>query len=150
MLELNLPNLHYLHAIVKKNLCLHPSTPTTMPCVYIKKIQILRYKTLANTNVLVSILWAIGCDPKVWKKPLKFNSNQFFGLYINVGKSNYNLLPFGLGHQQCLGLNLQLIVQFVLATFFHAFDWSPQFGVKPKDMNMMEIYKGTCPIAKPF
>jgi coumaroylquinate(coumaroylshikimate) 3'-monooxygenase len=101
-----------------------------MPCVYIKKFQILNKCFITNTNVLVNILWAIGCDPKVWKRPLKFNLDQFFGLDINVGKSNYNLLPFGLDHQQCLGLDLQLIVQFVLARIFHAFDWSPQFGVK--------------------
>jgi hypothetical protein len=25
-----------------------------------------------------------------------------------------------------------------LATLIQAFDWSPQLGVKPKDMNMME------------
>jgi cytochrome P450 len=118
VLELNIPNLHYLHAIVKENLCLHPSTPIIMPCVYVKDFQILKYKILANTNVLVNILWAIGCDPKVWKRPLKFNPDQFLGLDINVEKSNYNLVPFGLGHQQCLGLDLQLIVQFVLATIF--------------------------------
>jgi coumaroylquinate(coumaroylshikimate) 3'-monooxygenase len=42
VLELKLPNLHYLHAIVKENLCLHPSTPTIMPCVYISKLHIIQ------------------------------------------------------------------------------------------------------------
>jgi hypothetical protein len=36
----------------------------------------------------------------------------------------------------------QHMVHCALATLIQAFDWSPQVGVKPQDMNMMEGHKG--------
>jgi hypothetical protein len=37
-----------------------------------------------------------------------------------------------------------------LTTLIQAFDWSPQLGVKPKDLNMKEFYKGFCVKADPL
>jgi cytochrome P450 len=64
-------------------------------------------------------IWAIGFDLKVWKKPLEFDLDQFSNFDIKVGGSSYNLLPFGSGHQQCLGLDLaQHMCNMVLQQFF--------------------------------
>jgi coumaroylquinate(coumaroylshikimate) 3'-monooxygenase len=96
-------------------------------------------------------VWAIGHDPKVWKRPLEFDLNQVFGLDINVGGSNYNLLPFGSGHQRCPGLDLaQLMVQCGLATILHAFDLFLKPNVKLEDMNMMEDVGATSPLVEPL
>jgi cytochrome P450 len=48
--------------------------------------------------MLVNI-WAIGHDPKVWKKPLQFDPDQFSNSDIKVGGLSYSLLPFGSGYQ---------------------------------------------------
>jgi hypothetical protein len=37
--------------------------------IFVLDSQILNYKILAKTNVLVNT-WAISCDPKAWKNPL--------------------------------------------------------------------------------
>jgi cytochrome P450 len=150
VLESDLPNLPYLQAIIKENFRLHPAIPLGVPHRNNTDAQILKYKIPANTNLFVN-LWAIGRDSKVWEKPLEFDPDRFFGSNISVGGSNYTLLPFGSGRRRCPGLDLaQLMVQCGLATCLHAFEWSPQPGSKPKDMDMTEAFGTIVQIAKPL
>ncbi len=142
MLESDLPNLPYLQAIIKENFRLHPAVPTTIPHLNNKNIIISNYNIPANSIVIVN-LWAIGRDPKVWNKPLEFDPYRFVDSDINVRGRHYGLLPFGSGRRQCPGFDVaQLMVQYGLAVILHAFDWSPQPGVKPKDMNVTEGING--------
>ncbi|CAM6034510.1 unnamed protein product [Sphagnum compactum] len=146
----DLPNLPYLHAIIKENFRLHPPLPLGVPHLSTKDVQILNYKIPANTTVIVNI-WAIGRDSKVWKKPLEFDPDRFSNSDINVGGSSYSLLPFGSGRRRCPGLDLaQHMVQYGLATILHAFDWSPQPGIQLEDMNMMETFGALCPKDEPL
>ncbi|CAK9854903.1 unnamed protein product, partial [Sphagnum jensenii] len=146
----DLPNLPYLHAIIKENFRLHPALPLGVPHLNTKDVQILNYKILANTTVIVNI-WAIGRDSKVWKKPLEFDPDRFSNSDIKVGGSSYNLLPFGSGRRRCPGSDLaQHMVQYGLATILHAFDWSPQPNIKLEDMNMMETFGAICPKVEPL
>jgi len=85
--ESDLPNLPYLHTIIKETFCLHPPGALTLGHLNVKDVQLLHYKIPANTNVLVNI-WAINRDPKAWNI---LNNN------ISLSGSNYNLLPFGSG-----------------------------------------------------
>ncbi len=146
----DLPNLPYLHAIIKENFRLHPALPLGVPHLNTKDVQILNYKIPANTTVIVNI-WAIGRDSKVWKKPLEFDPDRFSNSDIKVGGSSYNLLPFGSGRRRCPGSDLaQHMVQYGLATILHAFDWSPQPNIKLEDMNMMETFGAICPKVEPL
>jgi coumaroylquinate(coumaroylshikimate) 3'-monooxygenase len=140
----DLPSLLYLQAIIKETFRLYPAFPLGVPHFNSKDVQILNYKIPANTNVLINI-WAIGRDPKIWKNPLEFDPDRFSNSNINVGGSNYNLLPFGSGRRQCPGLDLaQLMVQHSLATILHVFDWFPQPSIKLEDINMMETSGAVC------
>jgi len=150
VLPSDLPNLPYLQAIIKENFRLHPALPLGVPHFNSEDVQILNYNIPANTTVFVNI-WAIGRDPKVWKKPLEFDPDRFSNSNIKVGGSSYSLLPFGSGRRRCPGLDLaQLMVQYSLATILHAFDWFAQPGIKPEDMNMMETFGAICPKAQPL
>ncbi len=150
LLMSDLPNLPYLHALIKKNFRLHPPLPLGVPHLNAKDVQILNYKIPANTTVIVNI-WAIGHDSKVWKKPLEFDPDRFSNSDTKVGGSCYNVLPFGSGRRQCPGLDLaQHMVQYGLATILHAFDSFPQPGIKLEDMNMMETLGALCPKAEPL
>jgi cytochrome P450 len=85
------------------------------------------------------------------EKALEFHPNQFSNFNIKVGGSSYNLLPFGSRRRQCLGLDLaEHMVQCGLATILHAFDWSPQPGIKLEDMNILETFGAICPKDEPL
>jgi cytochrome P450 len=142
MFESDLPNLPYLQAIIKENFHLHPAAPIAIPHFNNKNIIISNYNIPANSIVIVN-LWAIGRDPKVWNKPLEFDPCRFVDSNINVRGRYYGLLPFGSGRRQCPSFDIaQLMVQYGLGVILHAFDWSPQLGVKPKNMNVMEGING--------
>jgi coumaroylquinate(coumaroylshikimate) 3'-monooxygenase len=144
VLTSDLPNLLYLQAIIKETLHLHPIFPFGIPHSNGEDVQLLNYKIPANTTVLIN-LWAMGRDPKIWKKPLEFNPDRFSNSNINVGGSNYNLLPFGSGRRQCPGLHLaQLMLEYSIATLLHVFEWFPQPSIKLEDMNMMETSGFAC------
>jgi cytochrome P450 len=146
----DLPNLPYLHAIIKETFRLHPPLPLMVPHFNTKDVQILNYKIPANTTTIVNI-WAIGRDSKVWRKPLEFDPDRFFDSDIKIGGSSYNLLPFGAGRRRCPGMDLaQHMLQYGLATILHAFDWSPQPNIKLEDMNMMETFGAICPKVEPL
>jgi len=128
--ESDLPNLPYLHTIIKETFCLHPPGALTLGHLNVKDVQLLHYKIPANTNVLVNI-WAINRDPKAWKKPLESIPDRFLNNNISLLGSNYNLLPFGSGRRRCPGMDFaQHMVHCGLATLIQTFDWSPQLGVK--------------------
>nr|BBM89984.1 pimaradiene oxidase 1 [Calohypnum plumiforme] len=148
--EADLPNLHYLQAVIKENFRLHPAVPLTIPHVNPTAAQLQGYDIPANTNVLVSI-WAVGRDPATWENPLEFNPDRFLNSDRGVTGTHYEILPFGSGRRGCPGMNLaQLMVQCGLAALLHAFDWSPAPGIKPEDMSMLESFGGACPIAEPL
>jgi cytochrome P450 len=81
MNELNLPNLPYLHAIIKKNFHLYPIVPLVIAHFNLKDTQIANYKILAKMIIFVNT-WAIGPNSKAWKKPLEFNLDRFSNLTL--------------------------------------------------------------------
>jgi cytochrome P450 len=93
--------------------------------------------------VLVNI-YAIGRDPKKWKKPLEFSPDRFLeGGKLKpdakAGGVNYNLLPFGSGRRSCPGYPLAMVSLLrVAGSLLHAFDWSPPPEMAPEDLSTEE------------
>nr|AFP95893.1 F3'H [Narcissus tazetta] len=142
--EEDLPNLPFLHAIVKETFRLHPSTPLSLPHMSSESCEVNGYHIPQNTTVLINI-WAISRDPAVWTDPLEFRPSRFLpgGGYehIDVKGNDFELIPFGAGRRMCAGLSLGLrMVQLVTATLVHAFDWALPARQRAEELDMEEAY----------
>nr|KYP40624.1 Flavonoid 3'-monooxygenase [Cajanus cajan] len=138
--ELDLPNLPYLQAIVKETFRLHPPTPLFAE----ESCEIFGYHIPKGATLLVNV-WAIGRDPKEWLDPLVFKPERFLPgsekANVDVKGNNFEVIPFGAGRRICSGVTLGLkVVQLLIATLAHAFDWELENGLDPKNLNMDEAY----------
>ncbi|KAJ7567654.1 hypothetical protein O6H91_01G000800 [Diphasiastrum complanatum] len=138
--ESDLPNLPYLHAVVKEVFRLHSPSPLLLPHESANDCKVCGYDVPKKTRVLINV-WAVGRDPSVWDDPLEFDPERFIkNSHIDVKGQNFELLPFGSGRRACPGITMGLIsVQYTLATLLHAFDWALPAGQRPQDVDMREV-----------
>ncbi|KAL6125983.1 hypothetical protein ACLB2K_074034 [Fragaria x ananassa] len=138
--EDDLVGMHYLQAVMKETLRLHPPVPLLMPRKATQDVKVQGYDIKANTVVIVNA-WQIGRDPKSYDNPEEFEPERFLITNSDTdykGK-DFQLIPFGAGKRGCPGINFAMDVnEIVLANLVHKFDWSLPDGVKPRDLDMTE------------
>ncbi|XP_027333259.1 flavonoid 3'-monooxygenase-like [Abrus precatorius] len=152
--ELDLPHLPYLEAVVKEAFRLHPPTPLSVPRIAAKSCEIFGYHIPKGATLLVNV-WAISRDPKEWSDPLNFQPERFLPggekANVDVRGNNFEVIPFGAGRRICAGMNLGIrMVQLLIATLAHAFDWEIENGLHPQKLNMDEAYGFTLQRAVPL
>lgn len=151
--ESDLQKLPYLQAMVKEAFRLHPVAPLLLPRESSQASRAFGYDFPAKTRVLVNV-WAIGRDPKIWPEPLVYDPDRFLRkdqMHIDVRGQHFELLAFGSGRRVCPGVSMGVvIVQFVLASLLHSFDWSLPDHMRPEDLDMTELFGLTLPRAKPL
>ncbi|KAH6824388.1 Cytochrome P450 superfamily protein [Perilla frutescens var. hirtella] len=152
--ESDLGQLTYLQAVIKENFRLHPSTPLSLPRVAQESCEINGYYIPKDSTLLVNV-WAIGRDPNVWPDPLEFRPERFLmggeKPNVDVRGNDFELIPFGSGRRVCAGMNLGIrMVQLLIATMVHAFDFELTNGQLAQDLNMEEAYGITLQRADPL
>lgn len=126
-----LPELHYLHLVLKETLRLHPAAPLLLPRECPESRHVLGYTVPKGAMVLVNV-WAIGRDAATWGadaeefRPERFEEeaapDDFRG-------TNFKFVPFGAGRRMCPGMTFGLaIVKLALASFLFHFDWELPAG----------------------
>ncbi|CAL9068231.1 flavonoid 3',5'-hydroxylase 1-like [Musa acuminata AAA Group] len=132
--ESDIPNLPYLQAICKESFRKHPSTPLNLPRISTQACEVNGYYIPKNTKLFVNV-WAIGRDPDVWEHPLEFDPDRFMtakGAKIDPRGNDFELIPFGAGRRICAGVRAGVVlVQYMLGSLIHSFDWSLPEGSKP-------------------
>lgn len=138
--ENDLPQLHYLKAVVKEVYRLHPPVPTLVPRESTEAVTINGYLIPAKTRIFANV-WAIGRDPKTWEDPDTFNPDRFVGSSIDFKGQDFELLPFGAGRRGCPGITFGIaIVELALAQLVHTFDWELPPGIQAKDLDLTETF----------
>ncbi|KAI3834245.1 hypothetical protein MKX03_030052 [Papaver bracteatum] len=138
--ENDLLKLPYLHSVINQTLRLYPVGPLLVP-----------HASVPRGTVLLTNVWAIHRDPKLWGEPLKFKPERFIDALEKDkdGKLwSSSFLPFGMGRRGCPGnlMGMQL-VSLVLGRLIQCFEWG-RFGNEEADMT--EGPGLTMPIAKPL
>ncbi|XP_049415620.1 labd-13Z-ene-9,15,16-triol synthase, chloroplastic-like isoform X1 [Solanum stenotomum] len=130
--ESHLLELHYLDAVLKETLRLHPALPLLLPKRPSQSAIVGGYTIPEGTKVFLNV-YAIHRDPQVWESPLEFQPERFLSRSTNLDYAGNNMkyLPFGSGRRICAGLPLaEKMVMFMLASLLHSFDWKLPEGEK--------------------
>ncbi|XP_058085704.1 cytochrome P450 71AU50-like [Magnolia sinica] len=130
--ESHLRKLHYLDAVLKEVLRLHPVLPLLIPRRPSASCNVGGYTIPKDTRVLVNA-WAIHRDPDAWDRPFEFRPERFL---TEATKSDFNgndfrYIPFGSGRRICAGLPLaEKMLMHVLASLLHSFEWALPEGTE--------------------
>ncbi|XP_068651240.1 7-ethoxycoumarin O-deethylase-like [Aristolochia californica] len=130
--ETHLPKLHYLNALIKEVLRLHPTTPLMLPRTPSQTSVVGGYTVPKGSCVLVNI-WAIERDPIAWDRPLEFDPDRFLTGPVKWDYSGNDLryFPYGSGRRICPGMYLaDRMMAYGLATLLHSFEWRLPAGEK--------------------
>ncbi|KAK9926711.1 hypothetical protein M0R45_023924 [Rubus argutus] len=139
--EDDLVDMHYLKAVIKETLRLHPPLSLLMPRISTQDVKISGYNIKANTQVIVNA-WKIGRDPKAYEhNPEEFQPERFLNANsgISYKGNDFELIPFGAGRRVCPGIQFASAVnEIALANLVHKFDWTLPGGVRGEDLDMTE------------
>ncbi|KAB2606985.1 cytochrome P450 71A6-like [Pyrus ussuriensis x Pyrus communis] len=117
--EDDLVEMHYLKAVIKETLRLHPPLPLLVPRLSTQDVEINGYNIKAKTQVIINA-WHIGRDPKVYDKPEDFEPERFLNSDINYKGTDFQLIPFGAGRRMCPGIQFAMAInEIALASVVH-------------------------------
>lgn len=140
VLESDLPQLHYMKAVVKEIFRLHPPAPVLVPRESMEEVTIDGYNIPTKTRFFVNA-WAIGRDPESWENPEAFEPERFMGSTIDFKGQDFELVPFGSGRRSCPAIAFgAATVELALAQLLHSFDWELPPGIETKDLDMNEAF----------
>lgn len=136
--EEDLAKMHYMKAVIKETLRLHPPVPLLVPHESRQSVKMMDYDIAEGTQVLVNF-WAIGRDPCSWEQPDEFKPERFLATNLDFKGQNYQYIPFGSGRRSCPGSSLAIgIIEVVLASLISNFNFSLADGLQPNHMDMTE------------
>lgn len=142
----DLPNLPYLHGVIKESFRMYPAGPMLVPHESSADCTVGGYRVPRGTLLLVNI-WAIQNDPELWDDPTKFKPERFVD-FQGKKEGAFLLMPFGYGRRRCPGENMAMrVVGLALATLIQCFEWT-RIG---REMVDMRVSPGlTTPKAQPL
>jgi cytochrome P450 len=140
-----LPELPYLHLVIKETLRLHAPTPLLLPRECQEPCRVLGYDVPVGAMTLVNA-WAIGRDTSTWGadaeefRPERFEEGgASYG--VDFRGSDFAYVPFGAGRRMCPGIAFSLVVmELALANLLFHFDWKlpGSGGGAPCELDMEE------------
>lgn len=123
--EDHIDKLHYLKAVVKETLRLHPPIPLLVPREPQDDAEILGHHVPAGTRVVINA-WAVGRDPAAWERAEEFVPERFLDGAVDYKGQDFQLIPFGAGRRGCPGVGFAAAtVEMALASLMYHFDWEP-------------------------
>jgi cytochrome P450 len=148
------PSLHYLQALLKEALRMHPPGPLlSWRHRAISDTYVDGHLVPAGTTAMVN-QWAISRDPEVWDAPLEFRPERFLpggeGQDVSVLGADGRLVPFGSGRRSCPGKSLAMTtVTAWMATLLHEFEWLPASDTGA-GVDLSEVLRLSCEMAVPL
>ncbi|XP_059665357.1 3-beta-hydroxylase-like [Cornus florida] len=136
--EDDLENMHYLKAVVRESMRLHPPVPLLIPRESIHDVEVMGYDIAAGTRVFINA-WAIARDPSFWEDAKEFWPERFLNTSIDYKGHDFQFIPFGAGRRGCPGIQFAMTLnELALAKLVHKFDFALPNGARAEDMDMTE------------
>ncbi|CAL1379721.1 unnamed protein product [Linum trigynum] len=146
--EGDIPGLHYLEAVVKETLRLHPPA-ILAPRASHEACRIGGFDIPKGVAVAINI-FSIMRDPEMWINPDEFRPERFIEQdgFLRGGGIN-GFVPFGGGRRKCPGSNMAFaLICPTIAAMVQCFDWELADG---EEMVSMEACSGfTLKLGKPL
>ncbi|XP_077220999.1 flavonoid 3'-monooxygenase CYP75B137-like [Tasmannia lanceolata] len=131
--EHHISKLHYLDAVVREILRMHPGLPLLIPHMPSESCQVGGYTIPKGSRVFINV-WAIQRDPSVWDDPLEFKPERWFNpnnANVELNGVDFRFLPFGSGRRTCAGFTLaERMLTYNLSSLLHSFNWRLPDGGK--------------------
>lgn len=139
IIDEDLDQMHYLKAVIKETLRLHPPIPLLVPRLACQDVTIDGYHVAAGMMVITNA-WAIGRDPDSWgPDPDEFRPERFLDCPVDYKGQDFELIPFGAGRRGCPGTAFAMATdEFVLANLMFGFDWKLPRGMRAEDLDMTQ------------
>ncbi|KAF5780398.1 putative cytochrome P450 [Helianthus annuus] len=145
--EADLEKLTYFKCVIKETLRLHPPIPVALHKSS-ADTTVMGYHIPKGSRVMVNA-YAINRDKNSWEDPNTFNPSRFLQNGApDFRGSNYEFLPFGSGRRSCPGMQLGLYaMEMALVHLLHCFTWELPDGMKPSEIDMVDVFGLTAPKA---
>jgi len=141
----DLPNLFYLHNVVKETLRLYPAGPLLVPHESSAECTVAGYDIPRGTMLLINA-YAIHRDPDLWDDPTRFRPERF-GEAEEAGKG-FRMMPFGAGRRSCPGeLMANRVMGLALGSLIQCFEWE---RIGEEEVDLAEGQGLTLPKAVPL
>ncbi|KAL9228375.1 hypothetical protein vseg_003964 [Gypsophila vaccaria] len=136
--EQDLTKMHYLKAVIKETLRMHPPDPLLVFRESSQDVTIKGYDIKNRTQVIINA-WAIHRDPTSWERPNDFDPRRFEMTQFDFTGQDFRFIPFGAGRRSCPGITFATSsMELLLANLVNSFDWELPVNVKPKSLDMTE------------
>ncbi|KAL6603051.1 hypothetical protein ACP70R_043412 [Stipagrostis hirtigluma subsp. patula] len=141
-----MPELRYLHLVLKETLRLHAAVPLLLPreCQEATRGGVLGGYDVPRGAIVLVNAWAIGRDAAIWGpdaeefRPERFEEGGGRAA-VDFRGTDFELVPFGAGRRICPGIALGLaVMELGLASLLFHFDWELPDGEAPDELDMAE------------
>ncbi|CAM8896975.1 unnamed protein product [Rhodiola kirilowii] len=136
--ETTLEELHFLRAVIKETLRLHPPVALLVPKQNSESCNINGYHIPAKMKVLVNA-YAIGRDANYWTNAERFDPQRFLEAKIDFKGNDFGFIPFGAGRRICPGITFAMFnLELPLSQLLCHFDWALPDGKASEELDMAE------------
>ncbi|KAL6004856.1 hypothetical protein ACLOJK_005412 [Asimina triloba] len=130
--ESHISKLHYLEAVVKEVLRLHPALPLMVPHCPAEARVVGGYTIPKGARVFINV-WAVHRDPSIWPDPNDFDPSRFLKADSkwDFSGNDFDYFPFGSGRRICAGIAMaERMLMYAIGSLIHSFDWGLPEGEK--------------------
>nr|QWK52363.1 cytochrome P450 71A23 [Isatis tinctoria] len=122
--EDEIQDMHYLRAVIKEALRLHPPVPLMVPHVSTEDVELRGRHVPAGTQVMIN-LYAVGREAATWGPDAdEFKPERHLNSSADFRGQDFELIPFGAGRRMCPGTSFAVVLNEVaLANLMFGFDW---------------------------
>ncbi|KAH9783737.1 cytochrome P450 71A26 [Citrus sinensis] len=137
--EDDLDKFHYLKAVFKETLRIHPPIPILLPRQSTQDVKINGYDIPEGTQVYINYA-TIAKDRASWDQADEFRPERFLvNPSINFLGKDLQFIPFGAGRRICPGIEFTMRVnELALASLLNKFDWSQPCEEREEAMDITE------------